>query len=77
MDTDLAEFKALLERIDERTANTHEWTKTHEAQDREDFKEVHSRFNRMERKQSWILGVGSASMLALGGLLTWAKDLFM
>lgn len=73
MDTDLAkelsDLNASLGRIDERTIAIHDAQKdmadaftSHENQNREDFKIVHSRVSRVEKKQSWMLGVGSAVM---------------
>lgn len=58
--------RELLVRIDERVASLHEWMGDHEKRDREDFKEVHHRINRVERKQNWMLGVGSMTVFTIG-----------
>lgn len=58
--------RELLVRIDERVASLHDWAETHEQQDREDFKEVHSRINRVERKQNWMLGIGTTAVFTVG-----------
>lgn len=73
MDTELA--KALsdlnegLGRIDERCVAIHDAQddiakalKTHETENREDFGDVYSRVSRVEKKQSWMLGVGTTIM---------------
>lgn len=59
-------------RIDERTvailANQHalaETFKDHEQQDHEEFQDVRSRITAIERKQGWILGVGSALVFVI------------
>lgn len=58
--------RELLVRIDERTATLHDWMESHEERDREDFKEVHKRINRVERKQNWMLGIGSMTVFTVG-----------
>ncbi len=74
MDTELAErlseLKAGLALINVRCEAIHdsqgalnETFKTHEARDREDFKEVHARIATVEKKQNWILGVGTTGLL--------------
>ena len=84
MDTDLAkelsDLNASLSRIDERTIAIHDaqkdladTLKSHEDQNREDFTTVHGRVSRVEKKQSWILGVGSAVVgivIFASGILT-------
>ena len=74
MDADVAEIKAVLGRIDERTKRCDEWMRDHEDRNREDFKEVHHRVNAVAGKQNWILGVGSAVGVGFGVLLSWLKD---
>lgn len=71
MDTQLADIKSLVERIDERTETIHDWMIKHEMQDREDFKEVHGRVNRVERKQNWTLGVLSMAGFAITTAIAW------
>lgn len=73
MDTQLADIKALVERIDERTATIHDWIGKHELQDRDDFKEVHGRINRVERKQNWTLGVISLAGFVITATIAWLK----
>ena len=70
MDTELSEVKTVVARIDERTMailqhqeDHKEALTAHEDRDRDDFKEVHHRINRLERRQNWFLGVGSAIMV--------------
>ncbi len=70
MDTELSEMKTVVARIDERTVailqhqeDHKEALVTHEDRDRSDFKEVHHRINRLERRQNWFLGVCSALMV--------------
>lgn len=58
--------RELLVRIDERVASLHGWMDDHEKRDRADFKEVHKRINRVERKQNWMLGVGSMTVFTIG-----------
>ncbi len=71
MDTELAqrlmELKEGMARIDERTVAIHDSQETlsgtlkrHETEDRADFKEVHDRITKTDRKQSWMLGVATA-----------------
>ena len=71
MDTQLADIKALVERIDERTETIHDWIEKHELQDRDDFKEVHARVNKVERKQNWTLGVISMAGFAITTAIAW------
>jgi hypothetical protein len=61
------ELRATVARIDERTAsilNNQEKLgkalKSHEDQDHVDFKEVHDRITKVDRKQNWMLGVATA-----------------
>ena len=77
MDKELA---ATVARIDERTKaildNQHalgETFKEHEQQDREDFKTVHGRITALERKQSWILGIGTTLVFAITAAIGFAK----
>ncbi len=71
MDTELSEMKETMARIDERTAAIldHQEVQAkalseHEERDRQDFKELHSRVSRVERKQNWMLGVATAVVTA-------------
>lgn len=70
MDTELAgrlsELKAGMARIDERTIAIHanqeklaRGLKSHEDQDHIDFKEVHDRITKVDRKQNWMLGAAT------------------
>ncbi len=83
MDTELAkalsELTAGLGRIDERTVAIHDAQqdltdamRAHEDRNREDFGVVHSRVSRVEKKQSWMLGVGSTVM----GIVIFASGMF-
>lgn len=76
MDTELAghlmDLKATTARTDERTEAilTHQEEQAkaleaHEERDRQDFKELHSRVSRVERKQNWMLGVASATVASV------------
>ena len=76
MDTNLTHLTAMVERIDERTERIDDWIDKHEKQNRDDFKEVHSRVNRVERKQNWTLGVLSMAGFAITATIAWAKDFF-
>ncbi len=78
---------ALLVRIDERTKNTdlvvmrlHTWMDNHEKRDREDFKEDRARISKVEKKQNWMLGIGSAlssTFILVGGIIVaWGKGMF-
>jgi hypothetical protein len=80
MDTELAqrlmELGETTARIDERTVAIHDSQeqlsdalKRHEAEDRADFKEVHDRITRVDRKQSWMLGVATAAVVSAGMFL--------
>ena len=84
MDTELAkhlsDLNESLGRIDERCVAIHDaqedltkGMKTQEDRNRADFKAVHGRVNRVEKKQSWMLGVGSTLMAVVvfaSGVLT-------
>lgn len=63
-----AQDREMLVRIDERTLSIVQWQTKHEKQDRQDFKEVHKRINRVNTKQNIILTVGAA-IGAIGGWL--------
>lgn len=78
--------RELLVRIDERVGTTHDrmerlesWMDNHEERDREDFKEDRVRLSKLERKQNWMLGVGSTLgsviLVAAGIAVAWAKNL--
>lgn len=67
-----AEDRERLIRIDERTLAMADWLKTHEKEDREDFKEVRRRIDRISTKQNVILMVGTG----IGGLAGWLGQLF-
>jgi hypothetical protein len=83
MATELTELKEMVARVDERTqtilTNQENLAKTvadHETRDRQDFKEVHSRINRVERRQNWFLGVGTTVVFCVGVAVTAFKALF-
>jgi hypothetical protein len=66
MDKEVLEMKECLVRVDERTARILEVQEkqadslnAHEERDREDFKEVHGRINKLERRQNWFMGIGT------------------
>lgn len=70
MDTELADrltdLKVGLSAISSKCEAIHESQedlkgalRSHENRDREDFKEVHDRITRVDRKQSWMLGVAT------------------
>lgn len=80
MDAELADMKEVVGRIDERTttilANQGEMKEAledHEDRDREDFKSINDRVTSVERKQNWILGVGTA---IVAGISLFYKFLF-
>ena len=78
MDTDVADIKETMARIDERTIailmnqeKLGDSLEGHEDRDRVDFKEVHHRISRVERKQNWMLGIGTSiafAIIAIGGV---------
>ena len=84
MDTELAkhlsDLKEGLGRIDERTVAIHDAQKDladafkdHEKDNRTDFRGVHIRVNKIEKKQAWMIGIGTAitGMVAtVGGFFT-------
>lgn len=65
----------VLVRIDERTASMKKTLEDHIQNDREDFKEVHSRIGRVERKQYWMLGVGAGAGSFIGVLAAYLKNM--
>ena len=78
--------RELLVRIDERVGTTHDrmerlesWMEDHEERDREDFKEDRARLSKVEKKQNWMLGVGSTMgsviLVAAGMAVAWARNL--
>lgn len=50
--------------------------KTHEDRDREDFKEVHGRIAAVERRQNWMLGVGTAGLFLITLIGGFFKGMF-
>ena len=83
MDTELGEIKASIARIEERTQAILEGQDrnakdldAHEERDREDFKEVHGRINKLERRQNWFIGIGTGLIFFVS--TTWAiiKEFF-
>lgn len=72
METELAEMKECVARIDERTQvildhqeKQVEALDAHEERDRQDFKEVHDRITGVEKKQQWIIGLGTAVIFTI------------
>lgn len=65
--------------IDDRTTELHKWMDDHEKRDRVDFKEDRARLSKLERKQNWMLGVGSTMgsviLVAAGIAVAWARNL--
>lgn len=87
MDTELAdrlaELKSGLSSIDAQCEairssqdDLNETFKTHEERDREDFKEVHIRISAVEKKQNWILGVGTTGIFVLTMIGGFFKSIF-
>ncbi len=70
------EDRDILIRIDERTAKLAAVFETHVVQNREDFKDVHHRVNRVVAKQNWMLGVGTAVGSIVGVIVIWLTKLF-
>ena len=66
----------VLIRIDERVAGLVEVVEEHLKENREDFKEVHSRINVIAGKQNWVLGIGTACGAIVGAVGIWLKDTF-
>jgi hypothetical protein len=80
MDTETAGIREAVARIDERTetilGGMEEFKKAlreHEDRDRMDFKELHHRVTSVERKQNWMLGIGTAVAFAAGSVLVWVR----
>ena len=61
----ISDIKAAVERIDERTTIILTNQEKIEDRVRDDFKDVHGRVSRVERKQNWMLGVGSAVVFVI------------
>ena len=61
-------------RFDERTASLVDTFERHVKQDREDFKEVHHRINRLASKLYGVLGVGAAIGVGLTTGLAWIRS---
>ena len=83
MDPELAELKETVARIDERTDSIHTAIKNyskalskHEDHDRDDFKEVHHRITKVERRQNWMLGIGTAGVFVLTMVAGFFKGIF-
>ena len=77
------EQKELLVRIDERTKGMDAKSDVllarfddHEKKDREDFREVYSRLNTLEKRQNWLFGVGSGIAFLFGIAAAWIKTTF-
>lgn len=79
MDNELREMRDTVVRIDERTSAILDNQKkhslaleAHEERDRQDFKSIHDRITGVEKKQNWMLGIGTAVFIgatALGAFL--------
>lgn len=63
-------------RIDERTARLVEVVEKHVGEDRDDFKEVHHRINRVTAKQNWMIGIFSSLGVVISVLGLWLKSNF-
>lgn len=79
----LMNLQASVARVDERTIVILNHQKehvenfiNHEAEDRVDFKEVHTRITSVERKQNWMLGVGTAGIFVVTIVAGFFKGLF-
>ena len=80
MNTEMADMRAVVARIDERTetilGNMEDFKtalRDHEHRDRMDFKELHSRVTSVERKQNWMLGIGTAVAAGGGIFIVWLR----
>lgn len=62
-------------RIDERTATLVKTIEAHLVQNRDDFKDVHVRINKISSRQSWVLGLGAGIGAALSLAFAWAKNM--
>jgi hypothetical protein len=87
MDTDLAdrlsELKSGLAAIDSRTQAIHDNQEKlneamigHEERNRSDFKELHDRVTGVERKQNWMLGVGTTVVFVVTLIVGFFKGIF-
>jgi hypothetical protein len=47
---------------------------SHDRENHEDFGEIHKRVNSVERKQAWMLGVGTGIGALIGGIIMLLKD---
>ena len=69
MDTELAErlmdMQTTVGRIDERTALTHEAVQSHEI-----------RISKVEKRQSWMLGIGTACVFAVTIVTGFFRNMF-
>ena len=71
MDPDIADIKASVGRIDERTIMTHDLMKAHIERDDEVHDALHHRINKL---YTWAVGGGLSVMAA--GTAAWFKGLF-
>ena len=83
MDTELSEIKQSIARIDERTTailenqeRQDDDLEAHAERDRQDFKEVHHRITNVEKKQQWIVGLGTAVIFGVTLLAGIIKGFF-
>ncbi len=83
MSEELSEIKASMARIDERTTaildnqeRQDEDLASHAERDRQDFKEVHNRITSVEKKQQWIVGLGTAVIFGVTLLAGIIKGFF-
>jgi hypothetical protein len=74
---------ATLARIDERTEailtrmDQHvKAFEAHEERDRQDFKDVNKRIGAVERKQNWMIGVGTTAVFCIGIVLGIVRKVF-
>lgn len=71
--TEIVEVKTLVKGTNAHLESISKWLGEHETRDREDFKEVHTRVSRVERKQNWLLGVGSTCLAFGSAVLAWLR----
>lgn len=70
------EDRERLIRIDERTASIADLFERHVGENRDDFRDVHHRVNKVVAKQNWIVGVGTSFGAILGVVAVWLKNTF-
>ncbi len=66
----------VLMRIDERLGTLVDVFENHLANNREDFRDVHSRINVIAGKQNWMLGIGTVCGAGIGVVVVWVRNIF-